>query len=937
MLLFNRYEYNPATDLIGKGGFSRVYKALDKKLNRNVALKIYKSSELAEKYSPLAEIQRVIDFDHPNISRYIDIEEIQKEDAFGEIEKIQVCVMEHLDGGNLAHFYQGNKNPGLFKQLLLDVLRGLAYLHQQGVIHRDIKPANLLIKNTPRGPVAKITDFGISKRSDSSFNSTSSALIVSIPYMAPEQLNTQKYGIDENISYNIDLWMLGVTVYEILSGNVLFKYNPQDTSEQIMANIMQPDIPEKVNDLPAPFRQFVQACLVKDARQRVQKAEELMDLLQQTPVTPEPIATVETNDTVTDDTQQLPAPVIAVDETEQLPASDDTVIIPAKIVAPQQPLSDDTMVIAKTPLVQAPASDDTIVISKTPLLQQPVSDDTLVLDRNAQLPSEAIVPATPPPVNKKEKPVNLFNRYDYYPISDCIGKGGFSRVYKAYDKKLSRWVALKIYKTGEFSDRYSPIAEIKRVVNLDHPNICRYLDMEEIENKNPFGENEIIQVCVMELLDGGNILEYYKQNEDHQLLIKLVRDILNGLAYLHRHGIIHRDIKPANILIKSALEGPVAKITDFGISKATDNLSSNSSSALVVSIPYMAPEQLNIKKYGLDEKIASNLDLWSLGVTIYEIVTGKVLFKNSDKDSSEQVMANIMSPQLPEKINELPEPFRKIVSLCVVKNARERVQKAEALLQVLETAVAAQSRQITVNNNSGNENKGGLFLEEVEVEKAATPKKKKATTPVPVEEPVAGSPAVRAAWLQQIPVFFKAHSMKMIVGTAVILFVSVLLLAIRYFNDRRANSTVPATAKDTAIVRQPENTPPAQNTTTITPPDKGPVQEKTMVPEPASTKKQRNTNNNREEKPGNDRKETVHANERSMVEITTATPCSLRIESPANGYNEFLPSLRNGIQIPLPPGKYYITATNLQTKAAYSNSFTVKPGKRTSFSIPGNF
>jgi serine/threonine protein kinase len=471
-------------------------------------------------------------------------------------------------------------------------------------------------------------------------------------------------------------------------------------------------------------------------------------------------------------------------------------------------------------------------------------------------------------------------------------------------------------------------------VNLDHPNICRYLDIEEIENKNPFGENEIIQVCVMELLDGGNILEYYKKNEDHQLLIKLLRDILNGLAYLHRHGIIHRDIKPANILIKSALEGPVAKITDFGISKATDNLSSNSSSALVVSIPYMAPEQLNIKKYGLDEKIASNLDLWSLGVTIYEIVTGKVLFKNSDKDSSEQVMANIMSPQLPEKINELPEPFRKIVSMCVVKNARERVQKAEALLQVLETAVAAQNRQTMVNNNSNSDNnKGGLFLEEVAVEKTATP-------PSP--------PSVRAAWLQRIPVFFKTHSMKMIVGTAAILFVAVLLLAIRFFNDRRAHSAsaVPATAKDTNAVRQPANNTPAQSATTITSlpqspnnnaalttPDKEPVQEKKTTPEP---KKHRNSNN-REEEPEHDRKETLRANEKSMVEITTGTRCSIRIESPANGYNEFLPSLRSSIQIPMPPGKYYITAINLQTKAEYRHSFTVKPGKRASFSIPGNF
>ena len=105
MILFKRYEYNPQTDLIGKGGFSRVYKALDKKFNRYLALKIYNTSELSERYSPIAEIQRVIELDHPNITRYIDIEEIEKEDSFGQVEKIQVCVMELLEGGNLAKYY----------------------------------------------------------------------------------------------------------------------------------------------------------------------------------------------------------------------------------------------------------------------------------------------------------------------------------------------------------------------------------------------------------------------------------------------------------------------------------------------------------------------------------------------------------------------------------------------------------------------------------------------------------------------------------------------------------------------------------------------------------------------------------------------------------------------------------------------------------------
>lgn len=904
MLLFNRYEYHPQTDLIGKGGFSRVYKALDKKLNRNVALKIYKTNELAEKYSPIAEIQRVIDFDHPNISRYIDIEEILKEDAFGDVEKIQVCVMEYLDGGNLANFYKTNKNLEQFKQLLQDVLRGLAYLHQNDVIHRDIKPANILIKNTPRGPVAKITDFGISKRSDASFNSTSSALIVSIPYMAPEQLNPQRYGINENISYNIDLWMLGVTVYEIITGDVLFKNDAHDTSEQIMTNIMLPEIPEKINQLPHPFREFVQTCLIKDANTRVQKADELFVVLQQ-PIVEEdsaqetPTEMLPEQPIVTDPPEEAPSMPIERVQEEDLEAT--RMIAPSEItqlIAAQEPVSDDTMIIA------APVA----IIHQEPATA--ADDETRVL------------------VGKREKAVNLFNRYDYYPISDCIGKGGFSRVYKAYDKKLSRWVALKIYKTGEFSDRYSPIAEIKRVVNLDHPNICRYLDMEEIENKNPFGENEIIQVCVMELLDSGNILEYYRKNQEPQVLIKLVRDILNGLAYLHRNAIIHRDIKPANILIKSSLEGPVAKITDFGISKATDNLNSNSSSALVVSIPYMAPEQLNIKKYGIDEKIASNLDLWSLGVTIYEIITGKVLFKNNDKDSSEQVMANIMSPRLPEKINELPEPFRKIVSLCVVKNARDRVQRAEILLQVLDAATLANPQPIKEEFKIPDPKvKSSIFLQEdekAETKKGAIVQKK--------ETEAAGKPTF-TTWQQRLVPFIRRHRIKLAGAGAGVLALLAAVFALPLFIQNNAATTPDTNKFDTAVIEHKvlPTTLPAADTARVAP-IHAPVpkkQEPKVNKEPAISKKK--TTDNKEE----ERQPSIGANEKSIVVITTSKNCSLRIASAENGTNEYIPSLKNGfIQLPLYPGTYQITAVSLSDKnEVFTSNLVVHPKKSVSFTI----
>lgn len=675
MLLFNRFEYNPNTDLIGKGAFSRVYKAIDIVSNQIVAIKLHKPGPGPVTNLPLSEYSALSSLDHANICRYIAIESLEKEDAFGETEKIQVAVTRLYKKGNISTWYAESRNTDELKKLLSDTLRGLNFLHENGIIHRNIKPSNILIQENEDGLTAQIADYALSNSSRLDDPNAVSGLTMSIPYMAPEQFNPQKYGIDEKISFNIDLWSLGITVYEILTGDVLFKTGTRESSEHIMKNILSEKLPEKINLLPQPFKEFTLECLVKDAKLRVKTAKELyqyfdlpvIDFLPQ----PEEEQMQEMTTEIVLKTQQR-------DDTQTTNMTDDASVTSndTQIITKsdkEEALNDVTQVLSQAVNATSPP-DETKIITQSDKLSVPEHSPTSKL--SSELPALA-------PRDQQEGSIILFNRYEYLPITDLIGKGGFSRVYRAYDKKLSRWVALKIYKTNDLSDRYSPFAEIKRVINLDHGNICRYLDIEEMENVNPFGENEKIQVCVMELLDSGNIAEYYKAHPDPDILKKLLQDILNGLSYLHKKGIIHRDIKPANILIKEGIEGPVAKITDFGISKASDSVSNNSSSALIVSIPFMAPEQFNVKKYGINEKISFNLDLWSLGVTVYEVFTGKVLFKDNEQDNSEQIMANIMAPELPEKVNQLPHPFKEVVSHCLVKNARERAQKAEELMVFL--------------------------------------------------------------------------------------------------------------------------------------------------------------------------------------------------------------------------------------------------------------
>jgi serine/threonine protein kinase len=213
-------------------------------------------------------------------------------------------------------------------------------------------------------------------------------------------------------------------------------------------------------------------------------------------------------------------------------------------------------------------------------------------------------------------------RYQYNPKTDFIDKGGFARVFKAYDNMLDRQVALKVYSQGA-SSKYDLITEIKKVWHLEHPNLCRYYDVAILEGTTAIGEEEILQIGVMEYLDGGDIKRYLK---DHpRYLSKLLTDVLQGLSFLHASGIIHRDLTPTNILIKKISSAPIAKITDFGISKVMDAVSPKSSE-LLGKVEYMAPEQFNPRKYGINGKISNNLDLWSFGCLTYELIKDESFF-----------------------------------------------------------------------------------------------------------------------------------------------------------------------------------------------------------------------------------------------------------------------------------------------------------------------
>jgi serine/threonine protein kinase len=280
--LFNKYVYDPKTDIIGKGGFATVYKAHDKILEIDVALKFFHTTDAATKYNITNEIKRVIRLSHQNIVKFYGIESITKTDMHGEEENIQIGIMELAVEGQINSYLRHHKlDKKTFAQLLIGILEGLKYLHSQGIIHRDIKPQNILLgRDNNQNLIPKIADFGISKTVDSG-NTSASMLLGTVEYMAPEQFSPEKYGINKKISYNVDIWAFGVMVYSLIKGEFIFGGKSAETSPGEIINkiVHLENIHQKLSEIEQPFRKLVETCLVANANDRTSDIDELIAIL----------------------------------------------------------------------------------------------------------------------------------------------------------------------------------------------------------------------------------------------------------------------------------------------------------------------------------------------------------------------------------------------------------------------------------------------------------------------------------------------------------------------------------------------------------------------------------------------------------------------------------------------------------------------------------
>lgn len=258
-----------------------------------------------------------------------------------------------------------------------------------------------------------------------------------------------------------------------------------------------------------------------------------------------------------------------------------------------------------------------------------------------------------------------------YEIHELIGVGGMAYVYRCTDTIDDREVAVKILKdeflnNEEFIRRFKN--ESKAIAMLSHPNIVKVYDVS-------FGD--MIQYIVMEYIDGITLKEYIGLQGilEWQEALHLTTQILKALQHAHDRGIVHRDIKPQNIML---LQDGTIKVTDFGIARMTDNATKTMTEHAIGSVHYIAPEQAK------GSKTDGKSDIYSVGVMLYEMITGKLPFE-ADSAVSVALMQLQSTPKMPREINSsIPLGLEQITMHAMQKIPTERYQSALDMLGDLE-------------------------------------------------------------------------------------------------------------------------------------------------------------------------------------------------------------------------------------------------------------
>jgi len=382
-----------------------------------------------------------------------------------------------------------------------------------------------------------------------------------------------------------------------------------------------------------------------------------------------------------------------------------------------------------------------------------------------------------------------------YEIVKELGRGGMGAVYLANDKRLDRQVAIKMLQVDsslsteistEIIQRFQK--EAKAIAKLNHPNIVSIYDIGE-ENNQYF--------MVIELLEGQALSNLIEKNEKLSLekVVDIGIQICSALSYAHKNGIVHRDIKPANIMYS---EDGIAKLTDFGIAQLGNDkqLGLTQAGSILGSILYIPPEQLVDSR-----KVDNKADIYSLGVTLFQLFTGKLPFEGNSVAEVVTKILNTEAPSMKDYDETIPKALDRVILKAIKKDPAQRYQDVsefgKELTEIYEKLKIRKTKEL-LNKSSSNANTNvNNNLDKTVIinnKITSTLPKNKATTEK-LEE--------KAIEEQKVNIKKDNSPLFIILGVVSLIVIAILILLFMFSDDNKETPVKQEIKKETPVKQEP--------------------------------------------------------------------------------------------------------------------------------------
>ncbi len=623
---------------IARGGMAVVYAAEHESLGHQVALKILHAqfrNDRKVRTRFLEEARLLANIRHPHILGVRDILESRD---------MAAIVMELLEGATLQQYNQAVHLPRPIPELLgtyLDITRALAAAHEREVVHRDMKPSNIFLHCDNGAVVPKLMDFGIAKlvSQDGEALTRTGALLGTPQYMAPEQFRDSS-----KVDLRADIFAVGVMMYEAITGRLPFS---GDAVTEVMHKILheEPQAPTLLLDaLPDAVEGVILRCLRKNRDQRYGSVQQLHMALRrlEEEFGTEPISSHSVPRAGWSDFSESDTAFSSLNVEEFFSGDDED--SDGDGAPSSHPAGRD---LVSSPL---PAPEP----ATTPL------DDPA-------LSAAAVAPT----VVKRTRVTD--EDLPGYRIAEQVYKGAETEVYRGLHLVSRRTVMVKIlaadYPAPEQVARLTHEYEVAKGLNID--GVVEVLGLERFRNSLALITEDFGGESLRELMDGERV--------DLAEVLAVGTRMAVILDQLHRREVVHKDINPKNI-VRNPTTGEV-KLIDFGLAMIQrGRQQAGAQSSLEGTLAYISPEQTGRMNRAVDYRS----DYYSLGVTLYEMLTGRLPFETSDR--AELVHCHIARTARPPSELEpsIPGLVSDLVMRLMAKNAEDRYQSARGLRADLE-------------------------------------------------------------------------------------------------------------------------------------------------------------------------------------------------------------------------------------------------------------